>query len=171
MTTFYTQNLSMRDKTKERKRVCLPFVPEITNKLKDVFKKNNMEIVYSNNFKLKNLLGSTKDKVESLEKPGIYQITCAICGLKYYGQTRRTICKRFSEHQKYIQTNQPRKSAFANHVLYNEHFGTSSSNIKLLKQISDPNKLDAYEVYYIQNDADALNLDRGNIDTDLFRYV
>lgn len=130
-----------------------------------------MEIVYSNDYKLKNLLGSTKDRVESLDKPGIYQIKCEICGLKYYGQTRRTICKRFAEHQKYIQTNQPRKSAFANHVLYNEHFGTSLSNIKLLRQIKDPNKLDAYEAYYIQKDANALNLDRGNIDTDLFRYV
>lgn len=171
MTTLYTQNRYANNSIADPKRVCLSFVPEITNKLKNIFERNNMRIVYSSNWKLKNMLGSTKDHIKSLEKTGIYQITCGDCNLKYYGQTKRTISKRFKEHSGYIKTNQPGKSAIANHVLCNDHFNVSLDNVKLVKQVNDANKLDAYETFFIQRDVNALNLDNGNIQTDLFKLL
>lgn len=168
MTSLYTQNsLNNLDK----KRVCLTFVPEITNKLKNIFERNNLSVVYSNGGKLKDLLGSTKDKIDVLEKTGIYQINCEDCDLKYYGQTKRTISKRFKEHMSYIKYNQPEKSALANHVLENEHFNISLKNLKLLKHVTDSSKLDAYEAFFIQRDDNALNLDSGNISSNLFNLL
>lgn len=75
-TILYSQNHSICEINNGKKRVCSPFVPEVTNQFKDVFNKNNIYIVYSNDFKLKNLLGSIKGRVDSLDKPGIYRITC-----------------------------------------------------------------------------------------------
>lgn len=72
-------NLSTLFSQEERKtvnRVCLTYAPKITNKLKSVFKRHDMQIVYRTQNKLSNFLGSTKDKPKMLEKSGIYKIIC-----------------------------------------------------------------------------------------------
>ena len=48
--------------------------------------------------KLKSLLGSTKDPVNSLGKSRIYEIKCQQCDMTYIGQTKRTLETRFKEH-------------------------------------------------------------------------
>ena len=93
LTTLFAQQ-----NNPEKQRVSFHFVPSITNKLKQKFSEHQMEIVYKNDNKLSNLLGSTKDKIEPLKKSGIYTVTCNECEKKYTGQTKRSIEKRFSEH-------------------------------------------------------------------------
>ena len=114
---------------------------------------------------------STKDKIDEMNKSGIYEITCSDCSLKYYGQTRRGIETRLKEHKGYIKNNQPRKSAIANHILFNDHQMVSNDNIQLVKEVPNVNKLDAYESYFIHIDDKAINLDNGNITSQLFRLV
>lgn len=168
LSTLFSQN---QDATNTMKRVAVIFAPEITNDLKTVFANNNMQIVHSNPFKLKNHLLSTKDKKEHLDKPGIYEIACNSCGRKYYGQTKRSVRKRFKEHTLCIRNNEPRKSAFAQHALDEEHLTTTIDNVRLLKSVNNSYKLDAYESLYIHRDATALNLDKGNIESDLFCFM
>jgi hypothetical protein len=127
-----------------------------------------MQIVHTNPFKLKNQLLSLKDRSEPLDKPGIYQISCGSCDLKYYGQTKRSVKKRFEEHKQYVFNNEPRRSAFAAHVLEHQHLPVSASEVRMLKCITDDRKLDAYESIYIQKDETAMNLDKGNIESNLF---
>lgn len=80
-----------------------------------------------------------KDRIDDVDRTGIYELTCGDYGMKYYGQTRRTLSKRYKEHLDCIKLNQPRKSAFAKHALYNDNFNFSVNNIRLLKQVKDQN--------------------------------
>lgn len=162
-TSFYSES-RLSD---EKLRIALPYVPQITNKLKSKFREHNLDIVYTNQNKLMNMLGSTKDATDSLQKSGIYSITCGDCGRKYYGQTKRSVLVRFKEHQSYIKYNQEYRSAIASHALQNDHLNVQQCNLKLVKQISDEKKLDAYESYYIQKDSNAINLDNGNVESHL----
>ena len=166
LTTLFAQQ-----NNPEKQRVSFHFVPSITNKLKQKFSEHQMEIVYKNDNKLSNLLGSTKDKIEPLKKSGIYTVTCNECEKKYTGQTKRSIEKRFSEHCACIRLNQAHKSAVAAHVLIDGHTNINKNCVKLKKQVNDCRRLDAYEAFYIQNDTDSLNQDNGNIESYLFAKV
>lgn len=167
-TTFFTQNAMDRV---EKKRVSFNFVPSITHKLKSKFDKFDMDIVHRSERKLSNLLGSTKDKTPQMKKSGVYVYECSECKRKYYGQTKRDIETRFNEHCACIRLNQPQKSAIATHVIIDGHTQINKDNIKLLKQVNDDRRLDAYEAFYIQTDDNALNLDTGNITSCLFSLI
>ncbi|XP_036346362.1 uncharacterized protein LOC118755644, partial [Rhagoletis pomonella] len=60
-------------KSSQLQRVSLPCVPAITNTLKNGFQKCNLQVVYTNNNKLRNALGSTKDKLPTEEQSGVYE--------------------------------------------------------------------------------------------------
>lgn len=164
-TTFFTQNVETS------KRVSFNFEPSITNKLKQKFSEYGMQIVYRNDRKMSNLLGSTKDKTPPLNKCGVYVFECSECKRKYYGQTKRDLETRIGEHFQCIRLNYPNKSAIASHVLIDEHAHINKTDFKLLKQVNDSRRLDAYEAYHIQRDENALNLDQGNITSCLFGLI
>jgi hypothetical protein len=84
---------------------------------------------------------------KDLEKSGIYEILCHTCGLRYVGQTLRDLITRFSEHSRYIKTNNPRP-AYALHVLNNRHeYGLATNTIRLLQQCSRNKKLIHWESF------------------------
>lgn len=133
--------------------------------------KTGMEIVYRSEHKLSNSLGSTKDKTPQIKKSGVYVFECSECNRKYYGQTKRDIETRYNDHCQCIRLNHPNKSAIASHVLIDGHTHISKDDVKLLKQVRDERRLDAYEAYYIQRDENALNSDNGNISSCLFSLI
>jgi hypothetical protein len=169
-----------------QKRISVPFYPSITNKLQKVFKKNNLQLITSSNdFKLKNNFISTKDQRKYLQKSGIYEVRCGTknCSYKYIGQSRRSIKTRFNEHKSHTDNNKTELSSVANHMrnklnggprLCQHTFGLD--NFKLLKNVSNPRKLDAYESIYLfqarhqklMNDARQKD---GNIKSTLFRLT
>lgn len=179
LTTFFSQL-----KKEDPYRVCLTYAPKITNKLKSAFRKQNMQIVYRTQNKLSNFLGSTKDKPKILEKSGIYQIICPCCQFTYYGQTRRQVQIRYREHLGSIRNNQPSKSSVAEHALNNLHLNFNKvdeafdkGELKLLKAVMNPMRLDAYESYYIHRHAKIkpnvglMNSDSGNVTSYLFNCI
>ena len=170
MSTLFTQK-RQQDKNNTYKRHSIAFTPEITNNLKIPFKKHNMYMVFSNRGRLKDILGSTKDKSDHLEKSGIYEIDCGDCDMKYVGQTRRKLKTRFKEHMDAIKNNQTQKSSVAAHVLDNNHWNISQNNLKLLKEVNNTKKLDAYESYFIQRTTNPMNADNGNINSNLFKII
>lgn len=153
----------------EKKRVAMNYVPSVTNKLKSKFYEYDMQIVHKNQQKISNLLGSTKDKTDPMNKSGIYSIKYGDCNRFYYGQTKRSIERRFKEHSGYIEKNQC-QSAIAEHVLTEGHYNVDKNGLTLLKCVYDDRLLDAYESYYIACDSTAMNKDRGNIVSDLFTH-
>jgi hypothetical protein len=66
--------------------------------LEKVFKKFNIEIAYDSLGKFRDLLGNLKDKIDEMEKSGIYKILCAICRAFYIGQSKRRIGIRYEDH-------------------------------------------------------------------------
>ena len=128
-------------------------------------------IVYRNECKLSNLLGSTKDKLSVWQKSGIYEIECEKCERKYYGQTKRSMETRVKDHKSYIRLNQPHQSAIASHIISECGGNINNEKVKLLKQVNDSRRLDAFESYYIQCDENPLNLDGGKIVSCLFNRV
>jgi hypothetical protein len=59
------------------RHISLPYFPKISKKLSKL-------VTNSNNYKIKNKLGSVKDEINYNNKSGIYQISCGIrgCNLK-----------------------------------------------------------------------------------------
>jgi hypothetical protein len=82
---------SVQNETK--KRAAITFFPGITNKLQGIFKRHNIDLVFSIG-----VLGKPNDKYHPLQKSGVYQITCKGCEAKYIGQTNRCTLTRFKEH-------------------------------------------------------------------------
>ena len=82
-----------------------------------------------------------------------------------------TSLQPFKGHRKYMRENQGYRSAIAGHALEYDHSNITTANLKLVKQINDERKLDAYESYYIQKDGNAINLDNGNIESSLIPYI
>ena len=79
---------------------------------------------------------------------------------------------RYKEHCACAKKKKLRESAFAKHVVENEH-GTEESehSIELIKCVNRESKLDAYESYYIAKETAPLNVESGNIHSCLFSLI
>src|SRR5687768_2935218 len=96
------RNLSMfyasTKKKAKLKPVKFEFAPPATNKIKLAYKKRNLFNIVCSTMKLKQLLGTPKDKQLSHEKSGIYKVTCKECGYMYLGRSKRQVMTRYKEH-------------------------------------------------------------------------
>ncbi len=95
----------------------------LTNKMKNNFKRYNIDMVFQSNCKLKKLLGTTKDKSEPTDKSGMYRARSEVCGVTYIGKCIRAI-----------------KPAFTEHVVKEHHFATKE-NFELIEPVNNPKKL------------------------------
>lgn len=170
LTTLFSQNKKLKNSEINRVKMC--YAPGLSNKLCKVFKKHSMDLVYVNKCKLKLCFKSTKDEIPSLNKSGIYEITCKNCPQKYIGQSKRSVSVRYKEHFSHIKYNRPSKSSLAKHILETDH-DVDASCLKLIKCVNNVRNLDALESYYIYINKDiAMNSDTGNIDSSfLFKLL
>jgi len=118
-------------------------------------------------------LGSAKDRTDKMSKVGIYEVSCnnQNCPAKYIGQTTRPIKKRFTEHKGCIKANQQSRSAVALHAHQRLHLNLDKYKIRLVKEVNDDKRLDAYESFFIRNCENAMNTDGGNINSNLFSII
>lgn len=128
------------------------------------FKKNsNIIPTYKTNNKLKNKLNNPKDKIKNENQAGIYEIKCNDCEEIYIGQTKRNLKIRYKEHFSHIKYNREEKSAVAKHCLQNSHT-ISKDNSKIIKVISNPKDLNAWETYFInKTNSTLMNNENGPI--------
>jgi hypothetical protein len=172
--------------TRIKKRISVPFYPSVTNKISKGLKQQGIQLVCSSaDYKLKRKLGKTKDPKPTNEKSGIYEISCATkhCGYRYIGQTRRSIKTRFKEHLSHTTNNHTSLSSVAHHMKIKQNGGRricehkfDLSNLKLLKNVTNQHKLDAYEsIYLFKNRKKRLMNDAtqslGNIQSPLFKLL
>ena len=88
-----------KEKTQSEFKLCkFSYLPNFSYKISKVMRKVNVQCVFGNSGKVKEILGNTKDKTNSLAKPGIYSLSCQDCTDEYIGQTKRSISVRFKEH-------------------------------------------------------------------------
>jgi hypothetical protein len=65
------------------------------------------------------------------------------------GQTGHSLSARFSEHNRYIKTNDP-KSAYALHILSNQHeYSTIQNSTRLIKPCKKGGHMNIVENFYI----------------------
>ncbi len=117
------------------------------------------------------LLGNQKDKTPELYKSGIYIIKCKKCQAYYIGQSKRRVGKRTKDHKGYIKASQLGKSGIAEHCLMEGH---SIGEKILLREISQPYKLDAAESVFItlhQHDENCVNTSAPPIQSPLFKLI
>lgn len=168
-TTLYQQN---NGTLSENIREVFCYVPDVMSKIKNRLKEHKITPVYSNIHKIRNRFASTKDKISDNLKSGVYAVVCNVCKRRYIGQTKRSLAMRYKEHCACAKKKNLRESAFAKHVVENQH-GTEESehSIELIKCVNRESKLDAYESYYIAKETAPLNVEGGNINSCLFTLI
>lgn len=117
----------------------------ISDKIKSIFKKNNVNISFNihnrNQLLLKNTIHERKIENES----GIYKLNCK-CGASYIGQTSRQFKKRISEHKRAYKYNMPDRSNYAAHLLHTDHIAIPFNNqYQIVKIVRDKRKLLTWE--------------------------
>ena len=134
----------------------MAFYPEFSNKINEVLKKHTIQPAFTNNNKIKNLLGNTtdKDKPEDCSgiykiscqncrgiyiKPedcsGIYKISCQNCRGIYIGQTKRNIKTKFREHFYYARRQLRNKSVISDHLIDSNHT-IELENLNLIQKVN-----------------------------------
>ena len=167
-----TSTLFSQNKSPKNKITSFKFNHTITNYIKPILKKQDIDMVFSSNNKVKDILGNPKDKLEEHQKSGIYKIQCSQCPKIYIGQTKRDILTRYKEHCSHIKFNRPSKSAVAEHVLTENHFNITIENLKLAKQTQKTIELDVIESMQIhKNKKHLMNNVYGPISSSLFNFI
>lgn len=165
------------------RRAAVEFDYRITRPLRQKLVKFGIDLVFSSrNSQLESILGSTKDPIPTLGKPGIYKVSCGHCDMSYIGQTKRLLQTRLDEHiitDVRIAKEEIRKglvphfrSAVAEHIIKEKHNITNSDAV-ILRHITNPLKLavaESLEIFKAGNTR-LLNKDSGNGSTWLFKLL
>ncbi|KAK5649862.1 hypothetical protein RI129_000891 [Pyrocoelia pectoralis] len=151
----------------------LPFYPNLSYQLKNIFKAHNICISFSTTHTLNSTLVHNKDPINLLQKSGIYQLSCQTCDGFYIGRTGRSFSTRFKEHLKAIKTNNlSHKSTFAEHILASGHNFDPLIDYRILHLCNKPfllNVLESLEIAKHKNNSSLLN-EITDLGSDLISY-
>ncbi len=139
-----------------------------TDKIIKIAKKQGVLSYYTTRGTLGEHLVNLKDKRKMEEKSGIYEITCATCKRKYRGQSKRRVHKRCREHESACRLKYPDKSAVAKHCVSRRH---KIGEMKLIKEVTNWQELNAWEPFFIENGEDLLNIEEAPIKSSLFKLT
>jgi hypothetical protein len=142
---------SIQNETK--KRAAITFFPSITNKLQGIFKRHNIDLVYSIRSKLSDVLGNPKNKCHPLEKSGVTKLHVKVVKRNTPARQKDVPFTRFKEHVRHIKYNHPYLSSVASHVFDHIHETNtiiSIDSLSILREVRKPSQLDAYESIFIQ---------------------
>ena len=120
--------------------------------LTNLFKQTNIKIALKSNNTISQIFRpKATNSTPIYNKSGIYKLTFKTCQHVYVGQTSRNLKQRYQEHVRYIKNNDP-ESAFAQHILNNQHeYGTIEEIMKLHKPTNHTSMLIPYELFFIQS--------------------
>ena len=146
-----TNKTKCNSQTKQKQKWAIfeyhnPVIQRITN----IFKNTDLHISFQVKNTTQYILRETKPKTTIYENSGIYSLSCNTCNLQYIGQTGRNLKARYSEHCRYIKTNDP-KSAYALYVLNNRHeYGPIETTMSLIRSCRKGSHMNTLENFYIQ---------------------
>jgi hypothetical protein len=133
-----------------QKWVKFTYIGKETRFITKLFKNTHLKVAYTTNNNLGKLLDTQKtEKINKIEKNGVYQLKCPTCQKKYVGQIGRPFHIRFREHYRdYKYTNN--KSKFAQHVIEEGYaFGPMEDIMNIVHIEKKGKMLDTLEKYYI----------------------
>ena len=118
------QNIDIEKKEKE-KIITIPYYGTISENIKRVLNKYQINAIYRINFKLNRFLRLGKDPVSSSEKNNVvYKFNCK-CGKTYVRQTKRPLHIPRDEHKNNIKLNPKYHNVISKHILKNENNSSS----------------------------------------------
>lgn len=167
---IYMRNVTSLTSVEEKKRISMVYYGPLHTQISKCFKNVNVCVAAKSTTKIQQLVVSTKDNIQNIEKPGVYRATCPDCGVVYVGQTRREMKVRAKEHLKCVVNNMPSRSAIAEHTLSTDHQFTLDDFV-LLEHQQNRNKLNVLESIHIQSNGNNLNRDGGPCTSPLFKVL
>lgn len=111
-------------------------------------------------------MGSTKDKVKSADRAGVYQLVCPYpnCYATYIGETRRSLSVRAGEHIACITKKHIELNAIAEHAWEFGHTNIDKTHFRLLYSTDHRHRLKVYESIQIhKNIQHVINRDNGSV--------
>lgn len=95
--------------------LSLPIIGELTSRLIQTLKTDNVKIAKKNEFTNKKIFSKVKDSLSKEKKSDVvYSVPCEVCGMVYVGQTSQQLKKRLIQHKSDIK-NPNKKCALAEH--------------------------------------------------------
>lgn len=134
-----------------KKWITFEYHSPLIRKATNIFKNTDLRIAYRVSNTTQKLLQTHHHSNQDIyTNSGIYSLQCNTCNKQYVGQTGSNMTLRYSEHKRYIKSNEP-KSAYALHILNKKHeYGTIQSTMKVLKTCKKGWKMNILENFYIQ---------------------
>lgn len=141
--------LTPENKPSKKKWTTMTYLGNISNKISNILKKNNINVTFRTNNKLCSIIPNNTNSKDPLNCSGIYMLNCKNCPHKYIGQTRRTFRIRFNEHKSDFIHNRNR-SKFALHLINTGHeLSNIKDTLKIIKTENNGSILNTMEMYYI----------------------
>lgn len=113
--------------------VTIPYIQGLSERLKNSFKKYNINVYFKSTNTLENYLFKKKD-TDSIEDISnvIYQINCKCCNKIYIGETGRRLKSRIAEHKRDCRIGNQNTGLSQHSWNCDHHFDFDFKNIKIL---------------------------------------
>ena len=142
LNSIYTQSENSSNKNWSK----INYLGPVSDRIASALKRENLNITLVNKVSLRTLLVNNKQKLDILDKSGVYEIKC-ICDCTYIGQSGRKIGVRIKEHEKSIK-DMKRNTGFSTHCIDKGH-KPIFNDVRLLQTCNKGKKLNALEKFYI----------------------
>lgn len=141
-----------QNKRDKNKFVSAEYGVTLNNTLRKTMKDNNTTVSFSTSNKLVNILNKRRGDNDVIDKTGIYKLSCDDCPSIYIGQTARSFKTRFKEHMPKMKRLTNQQSAFASHLIDNNHNCTGiDNNLEILHFCGNKGRymdvLEEFEIY------------------------
>ena len=134
---------NLKDKPNQYQKIT--YYGKISDSIKAIFRKQNINIAFAIQNKNKKLLTNRYHETKKENGSGIYKLNCD-CGSSYIGKTFRQFKKRLYEHRHSYLYNLPDKSNYAAHLLHPSHQVIPfNNNFEILKIIYNRRTIDIWE--------------------------
>lgn len=133
------------ENNQRKKYIALPFLPSISIKIGNSFKKEEIIPAFKNSGTLKNIFFNAKSTTNKNKKCGVYKLKCQECSATYVGQTGRSFQTRIAEHLSGQQF-----SHFKEHLEETGHrINRNNFNFDILHTCHKGKLLDLFEILEI----------------------
>ena len=144
--------------------IKIPWIPVLGPKLRKIYRKQGLKVVFTSSSSLKNILCNHKSKLPPNSHPGVYKVDCKCGQIAYVGETKKRISSRIKEHEKDVCKGRWSNSGLAEHTqtCENEFDFENACTLAIEPDYRRRKIREALEIR-LQGIAPIANRDRGNI--------
>ena len=149
-------DVQSKENTDSKKYSTLMAIPNLTSKLVNVFRKENIQIAIKNRKTVGTVYSNLKDKIPVINRSNVvYQLNCKDCEGIYIGHTSQLLKNRMAGHKSDCKHNAER-CMLAKHVQEKDH-QINYNEVKILCQEPMYQKRLFHEMYHIYTQQNTMN--------------